>query len=87
MCSEIEENDDMEVMEQVRQLICGITGLAADFGPAANLYQDLGVPSVHAMQLLTELEEKFEIALPDDEFIEAVTLESLTALVAKVKGA
>lgn len=77
----------MEMIEEVRQVVCGITGLAPDFDSAANLYADLGVPSVQAMQLLTELEERFGIALPDEDFIEAVSLQDLSSLVGRIKGA
>ncbi|MGC4053287.1 MAG: acyl carrier protein [Paludibaculum sp.] len=77
----------MEMIEEVRQVVCGITGLAPDFDTTANLYADLGVPSVQAMQLLTELEERFGIALPDEDFIEAVSLQDLSSLVGRIKGA
>lgn len=77
----------MEMIEEVRQVVCGITGLAPDFDTKANLYADLGVPSVQAMQLLTELEERFGIALPDEDFIEAVSLQDLSSLVGRIKGA
>lgn len=77
----------MEMIEEVRQVVCGITGLAPDFDTQANLYADLGVPSVQAMQLLTELEERFGIALPDEDFIEAVSLQDLSSLVGRIKGA
>jgi len=69
-----------EMKEQLRNLIAGIGGLAPDFDGAANLYLDLGVPSMKAMQLLMELEERFGVSVPDEEFVDAVSLDALAGL-------
>jgi acyl carrier protein len=73
----------MEAVEhKVRRVLSTVTGVAHDVDGKANLYLDLGVPSVHALKLLSELESQFGVSVPDDEFVGATTVESLTALMA-----
>jgi acyl carrier protein len=62
--------------------VADIANLSADVAADADLYLDLGVASVHALQLLTELEEQFGVAIPDDRFVEATSIHDLTALMA-----
>jgi len=68
------------VESKVRAIVAGISNLSTDMPAGANLYLDLGVASVHALQLLTELEEQFGVAIPDDRFVEATSINDLTAL-------
>ena len=73
----------MEQVEQkVRAIVAGITNLSLEMPADANLYLDLGVASVHALELLTELEEQFGVSVPDDRFVEATSINELTALMA-----
>jgi acyl carrier protein len=75
----------MEAIEnKVRETIANVTGLPQDVDGTRNLYFDLGVASVHALTLLSELESRFGVAVPDDEFVAATTVESLTALMAEL---
>jgi acyl carrier protein len=67
--------------EDLRQILVEVCGIAPDFDRTAHLYFTLGVPSVKAMLLLMVLEEHFGIQVPDEQFVEAVTLEKLTAMV------
>jgi acyl carrier protein len=67
--------------QELRQILVEVCGIAPDFDRAAHLYFTLGVPSVKAMLLLMVLEERFAIQVPDEQFVEAVTLEKLTAMV------
>jgi acyl carrier protein len=68
------------VESKVRAIVAEISNLPADMPAEANLYLDLGVASVHALQLLTELEDRFGVAIPDDRFVEATSIADLTAL-------
>jgi acyl carrier protein len=65
---------------QIRQLLSEIAAIPQDASATANLYLELGVASVHALQLLSGLETRFGVAVPDDEFVEASSIEQLTAL-------
>jgi acyl carrier protein len=68
------------VEAKVREIVASVTALAADVPADANLYLDLGVASVHALNLLTELETQFGVAIPDDEFVVATSIATLSAL-------
>ena len=49
---------------QLRQLLIELGGLPLEFSRDSNLYLELGVPSVKAMELLMELEERFRATFP-----------------------
>jgi acyl carrier protein len=72
---------------QLRQLISEAGGLDPAFDGTANLYLDLGLPSMKAMQLLMDIEEKFGVAVPDDDFVGAGSLDELAALVDRLVAA
>ncbi len=68
------------VESKIRAIVASISNLSTDMPADANLYLDLGVASVHALQLLTELEDQFGVAIPDDRFVDATSINDLTAL-------
>ena len=72
------------IQTKVRAIVADISNLSPDMPADANLYLDLGVASVHALQLLTELEEQFGVAIPDDRFVEATSISELTALMSEL---
>ena len=72
------------VETKIRTIVADISNLPSDMRADANLYLDLGVASVHALQLLTELEEQFGVTIPDDRFVEATSINDLTALMASL---
>ena len=73
---------DSALLEQhLRDMIVGLTGLPVDFDAHANLYLDLGVPSVQAMSLLMAIEEYFGVSVPDELFVDATSLETLVSMV------
>lgn len=65
----------------IRQIVADIAGLPPETPADANLYLDLGVASVQAMQLLIELEERFDVQVPDEEFVEATSITQLVRMV------
>jgi acyl carrier protein len=70
----------MELNKELRELVANIGGLNPDFDGAADLYLDLAMPSIRAMQLLVELEDRFNIQVPDEQFVEARSLEAIEKL-------
>lgn len=72
------------IQTKVRSIVADISNLSPEMPADANLYLDLGVASVHALQLLTELEEQFGVAIPDDRFVEATSITELTALMTEL---
>lgn len=74
-----------QLEEELRQLVAEIGEIAPAFDSQANFYLDLGVPSMKAMQLLMQLEDKYGVQVPDDQFVEATSLKSLTAMMAQLQ--
>lgn len=65
----------------IRQIFAEIAELPPDIPADANLYLDLGVASVQAMQLLVGLEERFDVQVPDEEFVEATSITQLVRMI------
>jgi acyl carrier protein len=61
---------------ELRQLLTEMASLPENFDEKANLYSDLGMASIQAMELLMVLEERYGVSVPDEEFVEATSLES-----------
>lgn len=69
------------IENEIRAIISNISRIPTDADGKADLYSDLGVASVHALQILTELEDHFGIHIPDDQFVEASSIEKLAEAV------
>lgn len=76
-----------QLRDGLRRMVAEIGEIPADFDPHLNLYLDLGVPSAKAMQLLMELEDRYGVRVPDDEFVEATSLDSLAAMMERLVSA
>jgi acyl carrier protein len=66
--------------DSIRQVLAEVTNCPADAPANADLYHELGVASVQAIMLLTELEETFGIHIPDDQFIGARSISQLVGM-------
>jgi acyl carrier protein len=49
--------------------------------PAADVFESLGVDSMQVLSLLTELEQQFNVEIPDYELREVRTFEQLAACI------
>jgi acyl carrier protein len=55
----------------------------AAIAPSDDLFEALGIDSVQALALLTELEDAFDVEIPDYELQDARTFAALGAVVAR----
>ena len=60
--------------------LANVTCVPAD----ADIY-DTGLSSIQALHLLLDLEEHFEVSLPDEEFVAARTVTALAELIERQK--
>ncbi|WP_437722069.1 acyl carrier protein [Sorangium sp. So ce861] len=67
-------------VEKVIEVIVTVGSLPAAIQPDDDIY-DAGFSSIRALQLLTELEDKFNVTLPDDKFSLARTPRALSTLI------
>jgi acyl carrier protein len=70
-----------QIETTIRRIVTKVAALAPDASGDADLYLDLGVASVHALELLTGLEEAFGIGVPDEEFVEATSINKLITMI------
>jgi len=71
---------------ELRQLLIELASLPEDFDEKADFYRDLGMSSMKAMELLVTLEERYGVNVPDEEFIEAKSLERLAGMMHGLNG-
>jgi len=71
---------------RIRGLVARVSGISPSVPGDADLYLDLGVASVHALELLTHLEQTFSIRIPDDDFVDATTIDKLALLIARLQA-
>lgn len=77
----------MDILKsELRQLLVELASLPEDFDEKADLYSDLGMASMKAMELLMALEERYGVSVPDEKFIEANSLELLAGMMHGLKG-
>ncbi len=76
------------IEKKLRSIIVTLSGgkVADDFDPAAHVFRDLGIESTKALELLFELEDQFEVALPDMEYNACEHLGDLVTLITKLQG-
>ena len=74
------DSDCLEAVGAIIREVCGISGLQPDQD-----FYDAGVTSVQALPLLMELEDRFEVAIPDDRFIAVRNTRALCAVIAEIK--
>jgi acyl carrier protein len=77
----------LEVLKsELRQLLSEVASLPEGFDEQADLYSDLGMASIQAMELLMALEEHYGVVVPDEQFVEATSLERLAGMIQGLKG-
>ncbi|MGE5487642.1 MAG: acyl carrier protein [bacterium] len=71
----------MPIESELRRIISAVAGIPNDFGRSAHLYWELGISSAKALELLLEIEEHYGLTIPDEQFVQATSLEHLVELV------
>jgi acyl carrier protein len=80
---QVQNVQNVRVKEEVRAIVAEVANLRTDFSETMHLYNELGIPSMAATEVLMRLEERFNISIPDEAFIEATTLGQLSDLVSR----
>ena len=76
---------DVKQRQEVVEIVCNVGGLAG-LAPDEDFYA-AGFSSIRALQLLMELETRFDVNIPDDEFIKARTASELDRMLDRVREA
>ena len=78
----VKDMHEGDVSTMVR-IICDVGGLP-ELTPDQDFY-DAGVSSVNALPLLMEIEERFQVSIPDDRFLAARTAQAMQELVTDLR--
>lgn len=65
---------------ELRQIVSTVGEITTEFSDTADFYRDLHLASFKSVDLLMALEERYNVTLPDERYVEATNLNSLTAL-------
>ena len=77
-----------QVEQMVKEILAKQLGLeAAKIGINAKLMEELGMDSFGSIETAFELEEKFELKIPDEAIYNAKTVKDIVDYIAKTKGA
>lgn len=72
--------------QRLRTIIVNLSGqkVPMDFDANAHVFRDLGIESTKALELLFEIEDQFEVQMPDLEYNECQHLNDLVGLLTKL---
>ncbi len=75
------------IEEKLRTIVSTLSGgkVTPDFDSKAHIFRDLGIESTKALELLFEIEDSFDVAMPDLEYNDCEHLEDLVGLLTKLK--
>ena len=71
----------MELFEEVSGVVATVAKVQPPYTDDQHLYNDLGLESVQALNLLLSLEERFGVSLDDQHFVRCRTVAALADLV------
>jgi acyl carrier protein len=74
-------HDDLGAIIEMISKVGGVASLEPDQD-----FYDAGFTSVMALPLLMEMEDQFQVSIPDDRFIQARTARALHQVVADLKA-
>jgi acyl carrier protein len=72
-----------DIQARIREVLHRVARLEGGYSAEADLYRELGVKSIAAIDLLLSLEEEFGVPIADEAFARA---RSVSALVGLVQG-
>ena len=64
-----------ELKDELREIIAEVAEI--DEVPDEALFTDLGIDSMMAIEIVADVERKYEISMPEDELEELVTLNAV----------
>lgn len=73
-----------DTLSTVAEILCR-TGNIKELAPDQDFY-DAGITSVAALPLLLEMEDRFQVSIPDDLFIAARTPRAIEQLIASLQA-
>ncbi|MDR0838115.1 MAG: acyl carrier protein [Oscillospiraceae bacterium] len=77
----------VEIIETVTRAVAVRTGRdASEITPETDVREDLGMDSLDAVELIMELEDEFNVAIPSEKSADLKTVGEIAALVGSLLG-
>jgi acyl carrier protein len=73
--------DVPDIQTRIREVLRRVARIEGGYSAEADLYRDLGVKSIAAIDLLLSLEEEFGVTIADEAFARARCVSALAGLV------
>jgi len=73
--------DVADIQARIRDVLRRVAKIEGGYSAEADLYRDLGVKSIAAIDLLLSLEEEFGVTIADEAFARARCVSALVGLV------
>ncbi len=77
----------LDTEKTIRSILCRVACLDGEYSPTADLFGDLGVRSIAALNLLLALEDEFAISIADSAFRSARSVRQIASLVETLAAA
>ena len=72
------------MLDRIRNIICEFVDIDPEsITPETNIRTDLGLNSLELVNLAVEIEEEFDVEIPDEEALRADSVAALAALLGK----
>jgi acyl carrier protein len=75
---------DAELREKLREIVAEVAEV--DEVPDGTPFKDLGIDSMMAIEIISDVERTYKIKVPEDELAQITDLDSVVALVASKLG-
>jgi len=73
---------DVNLEQEIKQLFSNVTGISIDkLKTDANLWQELGIDSIKAIEITVAIEKKFKIRVRDEQIPEIATISDAIRIV------
>ncbi len=74
-----------DIEDKIRSILAKVARLEGAYSAQADLFRELGVKSIAALDLLLTLEEEFGVAIADEAFGKARSVDELVSLVGELR--
>jgi acyl carrier protein len=81
MATSAVEGRARQLLDEVSQVVATVAPIPPPYKGGEHLYNELGLDSVQALNLLLSLEERFGVTIDDQRFVKCTTLSSLTEFI------
>lgn len=72
-----------QIIKSIIEALKSMGYKSEEYSENTNLFKDIGIDSLDAIELVTKLEEEYDITIPDDQINNITTIGSAADLVCK----